>query len=128
MNRFLAALLAALAEASARERELFEAQGMAAMSADLALALAVDRGITVHRVDLSNLSAILPTLSFDQAVLDEIEGWVLSGGEALVPAEAMAFIEWTGVGYVLIDPLTGDSRYQISGTLAGGMLAVPSQP
>ena len=98
---------------------------MAAMSADLALALAADRGITVHRIDFSNVGTILPTLAFDQAVLDEIEGWVLAGGEALVPDEAMNFIEWTGVGYILIDPLTGESRYQISGVLSGGMLAVP---
>ncbi|MCP4660394.1 MAG: hypothetical protein GY856_33755, partial [bacterium] len=82
-------------EASARERRLFEDWGIAAISADLALVLAADRGIEVLHIDRGNLVTILPSLPFDAAVTSEIEGWVLAGGEAYVPAQTLDFIEWS---------------------------------
>ncbi|MCG8460254.1 MAG: Ig-like domain-containing protein [Holophagales bacterium] len=116
-------------EASAQERVLFEAYGMESVSADQMVVLARDRGQTVLTIDLSNLAAVLPTLPFPQAVLDEIEGWVRAGGEALVPEAELDFVEFSGVGYLLRDGLTGEARYQLSGRLSGqvsgGMIAVP---
>ncbi len=113
-------------DASARERLLFE-QGYEtpSISADKALILAAATGVTIHHIDSSNLGVILPSLPFDDDVLDEIEGWVLAGGEAWVPAAELQTLEWTGVGYRLWDPETGESRYQLAGRLSGGMTAAP---
>lgn len=112
-------------DASARERLLFESLGATSMSADKALMLAALGGVTIHHIDAGNLAAILPTLPFGDEVRSEIEGWVLAGGEADVPAEELTHIEWTGVGYRLFDPESGESRYQLTGRLSGGMVAVP---
>ncbi|MCP3963203.1 MAG: hypothetical protein GY719_35635 [bacterium] len=112
-------------EASALERRIFEDYDIAAVSADKALILAADAGTAVLDVDQANLGTILPTLPFPAAVLDEIEGWVLAGGTARVPAATLDYIEWSGIGYRLHDPATGEARYQLSGNLSGGMIAVP---
>jgi len=121
-SRFL--ILAGL-EASAQERALFERYGMASVSADLLVALAHARGVTVHEIDLASLNTILPTLPFSAAIKAEIDGWVRAGGSALVPAAALDFVEFSGVGYILLDGDTGEARYQLSGSLSGGMIAVP---
>ncbi len=113
-------------DASARERLLFETgYATPSISADKALMLGATTGVTIHHIDTANLGAILPTLPFDADVLDEIEGWVLAGGEAWVPAEEIQTLEWTGVGYRLWDPDTGENRYQLAGRLSGGMTAAP---
>lgn len=112
-------------EASAQERALFERYGMASVSADLLIALARSRGVPVHEITLANLAAVLPSLPYSVAIKTEIEGWVRSGGRALVPATALDFIEFSGVGYILQDEETGEARYQLAGGLSGGMIAVP---
>ncbi len=116
--------------ASAAERTVFSDFGVTAVSADLALILADSLGVQVLTVDAGNLPTVLPTLPFPAAVLDEIEGWVLAGGTALVPAEAVGLLHWEGVGYLLLSPGDGGARYQLAGELVaeplgGGSTADP---
>ena len=110
---------------STTEREVFEFYGVTSVSADLALVLAERLGVEVIRIDQSNLASVLPGLPYQPQILAEIEGWVLAGGEALVPAEPVGLLEWTGVGYVLLEPATGEARYQLAGGLSGGSTAEP---
>ena len=52
----------------------------------------------------------------------------MSGGRgrrALIPASPVGLLEWTGVGYLQFDPITGEARYQLAGALSGGSTADP---
>jgi len=102
-------------DASTEERKLFEDYGITSISADMALILAQDQGIEVLHVDAGNLGSALGQLSYDPAIETEIEAWVLSGGEAYVPIAPLDFVQWSGVGYVLRDPETGEAKYQLAG-------------
>jgi RHS repeat-associated protein len=112
-------------EGSVAERAIFEAFDVTSVSADLALIIADDLGIQVVTVDQDNLASALTSLPYQPSILAEIEAWVLAGGEALVPAQPVDLLEWLGVGYLLIDPSTGDARYQLAGALSGGSTADP---
>ncbi|HSN56180.1 MAG TPA: DUF6531 domain-containing protein, partial [Candidatus Sulfomarinibacteraceae bacterium] len=112
-------------DASVSERAIFEDAGVLSVSADLALVRAERLGVQVVRIDQANLASVLPTLPYEQPILAEIEGWVLAGGEALVPAQPVALQTWNGVGYLLVDPATGGARYQLAGALSGGSTAAP---
>ncbi|NOZ78849.1 MAG: hypothetical protein GXP48_06680, partial [Acidobacteria bacterium] len=107
--------------ASTAERGLFEGYGITSVSADLALILARRGGTQVLHIDSSNLAASLAELPYDSAIESEIEAWVDSGGEADVPVQPLGLLQWTGVGYVLTDPETGEAKYQLAGGLSGGM-------
>ncbi|MCP4655848.1 MAG: hypothetical protein GY856_10565 [bacterium] len=113
-------------QASALERSIFEAHDVTSVSADKVLMLAADAGIPVVRVDQGNLGAALPPLGLAADVEAEIEAWVLAGGEALVPASPLTYLSWSGIGYLLLDPASGETRYQLAGALSGGMNAIPS--
>ena len=112
-------------ESSAQERILFENLGNEAVSADQLMVWAQSLGVVVETVDLSNVDSVVSSLPYSDEVRAEIDGWVRAGGEALVPLQPLDFIEFSGVGYVLRDPATGEARYQLAGGLSGGMIAVP---
>ncbi len=112
-------------EGSAAERAAFEAFGVTSVSADLALIIADSLGVQVITVDQGNLASVLTILPFHPGILAEIEAWVLSGGEALVPAQPVGLLDWFGVGYLLVDRTTGEARYQLAGGLSGGSTAEP---
>jgi hypothetical protein len=112
-------------DGSAREREVFEQLGVTSVSADKVLMMADQNGVPIHHIHQGNLASMLVSLPFSGDVLDEIERWVNLGGEAWIPANELSLIEWTGVGYRLYEPVTGESRYQLSGGLSGGMSTIP---
>lgn len=112
--------------ASTLERGLFEDYEITSVSADMALILAETQGIEILHIDQGNLGSALAQLDYDPNIESEIEAWVLSGGEAEVPLSPLSFIEWTGVGYVLTDPITGEAKYQLAGGLSGGMTVLPA--
>ena len=112
-------------EGSVAERAVFEGFDVTSVSADLALIIADSLGIEVITVDQGNLSSVLTSLPYQPGILAEIEAWVLSGGEALIPAQPVDLLDWSGIGYLLVDRSTGESRYQLAGGLSGGSTAEP---
>ncbi len=93
----------------------------------MALILAQAQGVEILHIDEGNLGSALATLPYDSGVESEIEAWVLVGGEADVPVAELDFVQWSGVGYVLRDPVTGEAKYQLAGGLSGGMTVLPAE-
>lgn len=120
-------LLAAGVAGSAAEHAVFETLlGARSVSAVKLLAEANARGIPIFEITSANLSQILPQLQLASAVRSDIVDAVQAGQRVLVPRQQLTFLDWTGVGYFVIDPETGAGGYLISGGLAGGGTAEPS--
>jgi hypothetical protein len=75
-------------------------------------------------VDSTNISTVLPTLSFDDNVKEDITNGVNQNLTVTIPNQEMTYEDWTGVGYIKENPETGESGHMLSGTIAGGMTAV----
>lgn len=106
------------AEGSAAEHYLFEDDyEQAAVSTMKILQLAVDQGITVYkRWD----SLPLPANTLPVATRVAIENAIAAGHEVTFPADPIAYSEWTGTGYIDMDPCDGAAGYIISGGYNGG--------
>jgi hypothetical protein len=112
---------------SAAEHEVFELLLRAqSVSSVKLLAEANARGIPIYEVTSANLSQVLPQLQLSSAVRADVVDAVRAGRRVLVPRQELTFLNWTGVGYIAIDPDTGAGAYLISGGLAGGGTAEPS--
>jgi hypothetical protein len=102
------------------ERLFPEAQPLgAAVSAVKALALAEDEGQKLYMVTSNTLAHALPQLSLPPDVTEEIQATVATGKIALVSQREVTVGPWTGVGYIILDPVTGAGAYQISGGANG---------
>ena len=107
--------------ASSLERKVFESYGVTSVSADKAMALAHKQSIATVHIDQTNVGSVLGTLPYGQDVKDDISSWISAGGVADVPQAALTCLRWTGVGYLLSDPQTGEAKYQLAGSLSGGV-------
>ncbi len=113
-------------EGSVLEHRVFEDKYQVdSISTAKALGLAAQSGITIHDVDAGNADTILPTLPFDEQVIEEVRAAVERGRHARIPAAPVSYLEWTGVGYVLLDEDTGEAAYQLQGGHSGGETAEP---
>ncbi|MBI3607513.1 MAG: hypothetical protein HY207_06080 [Nitrospirae bacterium] len=91
-----------------------------AVSAAKLIQLAHDAGIPVDEIDAANIGVALPLLQTADAVKTEIADAVNQGWHAIIPRTDLTRNIWTGTGYILVDPSTGNGGYFISGSLAGG--------
>lgn len=108
-------------EGSISENRVFEDNyDVEAISAVKALEIASDLGIQIHDINSSNIGAILPTLSLHSSVKADIQNAVNQGWVVKVPATEFAYKNWTGVGWIKMDPITGAAGYMISGVTSGG--------
>jgi RHS repeat-associated protein len=117
-------LLASGLEGSVLEHRLFEDDlEIPSVSTAKALQLAGQGGIEVHDLGPENAEAILAGLPLDESVKDEIRAGVASGYHARVPEAPLSLLAWTGVGYLILDPATGESAWQLQGGHSGGVTA-----
>ncbi len=94
------------------------------ISAVKALKIANDQGIPIYTINQSNIDSILPQLQVDAGTITDIKNAVNAGKEVTVSKADITFNDWTGVGYIIIDPFTGAGAYMISGGLSGAVLMV----
>jgi Transglutaminase-like superfamily len=87
------------------------------------LQLATANGTANISIDKTTIDAILPTLTFDDAVKSDITNAVNQGLAVTIPQTEVAYQNWTGIGYIKEDPTTGESGWMLSGQVAGGMTA-----
>jgi hypothetical protein len=111
------------AEGSLWENRVFEeAFGQDSVSTIKILELAIDAGVTVYtRWNTLPLPANTQPLSVRQAIQNSI----LNGQEVTFPADPMTIGspgtgEWTGTGWIDMDPSSGAAGYLISGGNNGG--------
>lgn len=110
-------------EGSVLEARLFEDDlGIPAVSTASALQLAPGQGVAV--LDLgADAATILPGLTLDDGVKDEILEATAAGYRVRVPESSVSLLAWSGVGYLILDPDTGESAWQLQGGHSGGITA-----
>lgn len=94
------------------------AQGISAIKA---LKIANDQGIPIYTISQSNIAVILPQLQVSADVKTNITNAVNAGKVVTVSKTNINFNGWIGVGYIIIDPVTGAGAYMIE-AISGGWL------
>ncbi|MDZ7262515.1 MAG: peptidoglycan DD-metalloendopeptidase family protein, partial [candidate division KSB1 bacterium] len=108
---------------SAMEHTMFEAIiGVEAVSTIKALQIASVQGIPLHQIDASNIAMKLPLLQLSSDVKADIQHAVNAGKVVMVSERNIQLNNWSGVGFIVLDPVTGAGAYMICSSLSGGSL------
>jgi hypothetical protein len=92
------------------------------VSAAKALQLASQLGQRIYHVTSQNQAQTLPNLHLDSLAMNEITQALAVGKEVIAHTDQISISGWTGEGYILFDPITGDGAYKITGGNNGGFL------
>jgi len=92
------------------------------ISAVKALKIANDQGIPIYTINQTNIDTILPQLQIDADAKTDIRNAVNAGKEVTVSKTNITYNGWTGCGYIIIDPETGEGAYMISGGMSGAIV------
>ncbi len=90
------------------------------------LKLASEQGIPIETITNENINELLPQLQISAEVKADISNSVNAGKKVLISRSNVTYNQWYGVGYIVIDPVTGAAGYMISGGLAGSDTSQPS--
>ena len=108
---------------SSLEHGVFASQfGVDAISADKLIASARAQNVAVLKLT-SPGAPELANLPLADASKAEIRSWLQSGYTVEIPARPIMYQAWTGMGWIVDDPVTGASGYYLSGGIAGGATA-----
>ena len=108
------------ADASISENRIFEDLfGEQAVSTIKILELASDLDVQICTI-VTSIVADCPTLSQPAAVVNAINAALAQGHEVTIPRTPITYFEWSGTGYIDMDPATGAAGYIISGGQNGG--------
>ncbi len=91
-----------------------------AFSAVKGLQLAAAEGQRIYQITQANQATTLPNLNLDAATETEITNAVNAGKEVITHTDLVSVPGYAGAGYIIIDPVSGDGAYKISGGLNGG--------
>jgi len=86
----------------------------------------IQQGQKIYRIDKNNVQSILPLLTIGSDVKNEIINAVATGDIASIHENNISVGRWSGVGYILTDPITGSAAYKISGGYNGSSTNVAS--
>lgn len=86
--------------------------------------LANSNRVPMLTIDSATSDTLIPTLSCDDDILEDIWNSVNQGLTVTIPLSEITYRDWTGIGYIKENPETGESGYMLSGMIAGGMTAV----
>ena len=81
------------------------------------------QGAGLLNIDKSNIDAILPTLSVDDNIKEDLTNAVNQNSTVRIPQAEIVYQDWTGIGYIKENDATGEAGYMLSGMIAGGMTA-----
>jgi len=111
---------------SYEEHNLFEKFfHLEAISTMKLLTLANDQGMPIYNIDSSNIWSILPQLGLDASVKSSIQSSVNQGHIVKIHRDTLTVKNWSGAGYIDLDPTTNAAGYMISGGWAGGCTIDP---
>ncbi len=95
-----------------------------AFSAVKGLQLAAAEGQRIYQITQANQTTTLPNLNLDVATETEIQNAVNAGKEVITHTDLVSVPGYTGAGYIIIDPVTGDGAYKIGGGKNGSILII----
>jgi transglutaminase-like putative cysteine protease len=90
------------------------------ISAVKALQKANALGQRIYHITPANQASTLPNIHHNSLVMEEIRNALNAGREVLTHTDAVSVPGWTGAGYILFDPKTGDGAFKIGGGQNGG--------
>jgi hypothetical protein len=93
-----------------------------AFSAVKALSKANSQGQHIYHLTNANQAATLPAIHHDGATMDEIRNALAVGKEVITHTDAVTVPGYSGAGYIIFDPVTGDGAYKIAGGANGSFL------
>src|SRR3990172_3712460 len=79
---------------------------------------------SILSIDKTNIDAMLPTLTIDDNIKEDITNAVNQNLTIRIPQSDMAYKDWTGTGYLKENPSTGESGWMLTGMIAGSMNAL----
>lgn len=96
------------------------------LSATQVLMDANEQNIKIYTIDNDNASRILPQLQLPEAALSDINSAIKVGYAVITPERVPdKAVGARGAGYIIMDPVTGEGSYRISGGLDGGQGQAP---
>lgn len=93
-----------------------------AVSAATALDVANSAGQRIYHITQANEAAVLPLIHHNSLVMQEISDALSAGKEVITHTDDITAADWTGAGYILYDPQTGDGAYKIGGGQNGSFV------
>ena len=109
---------------SALEHSILEqATGMEALSTIKVFEKATEQGVPILMLSKANYSEKKGLLDLSESVIKDIEQAINNGRMVMVAAEEISVYDWTGTGYIVLNPDTGAAGYMLSGGIAGGSAA-----
>ncbi len=100
-----------------------------AISAVKALQKASAAGQRIYHITQANQDTTLPNIHHDSDTMTEIRNALNAGKEVITHTDIVSVPGWSGAGYIITDPITGDGAFKIAGGGNGGwftLLAVAS--
>lgn len=82
-------------------------------------AIAMRQGLRLFSITADNIATALPQIATSQSVRDDIVNAINAGYVAFVPERDVTNRGYTGIGYLLLDPQTGNGAYLIDGGTNG---------
>lgn len=95
-----------------------------AISAVKALAKAAQSGQRIYEINTVNMDNVLPNINHSPFVMTEITQALNSGMEVITHTDAVSVPGWSGAGYIILDPETGDGVYKIESGLNGAFALI----
>jgi len=93
-----------------------------AISAVKALSKATAAGQRIYHLTSVNQASALQNIHHDADTMAEITSALAVGKEVVTHTDSVSVPGWSGAGYIILDPVTGDGAYKISGGENGGFL------
>jgi hypothetical protein len=96
------------------------------ISAVKALQKANAQGQRIYHITPANQATTLPNIHQNSLAMEEIQNALNAGKEVITHTDAVSVPGWTGAGYILFDPQTGDGAFKIGGGTNGGFIPLLS--
>ena len=111
---------------SALEHLIWEQKyGPGGISAVKAIQIANEQGIPVYDIDSTNAN-LIDSLSISEDAKADMENAINAGYVIKTPSQNITYAGWTGIGYIVMNPETGEGRYEISEG-SGGFYVMPAE-
>ncbi|MDE7422511.1 MAG: hypothetical protein K2N51_02270 [Lachnospiraceae bacterium] len=109
--------------ASAMEHGILEqVTGVESVSTIKTFQYAVENNISFHAIAKENIATEISQLNVSEQIKQDIYTAVNTGKIVIIPEQEIEINQWSGIGYMVLDPDTFACGYMISGGLAGGAM------
>ena len=84
------------------------------------LKAANDQHLRIYSINQGNVVQTLSQLNVSQDVVSDVANAVAAGFRVTIPQSDVSHFGYTGIGYIVENPATGEAAYQVDGGTSGG--------